>query len=446
MQVGSANSVYTSPVVQRTASNGNASQEVAAAAVDSFQSSDNGTFIHPDSMGKIQHLAFQLDDGLTQNVRNQVFSTWGKVFTHLDSDVKVTIAVENQKDSGIIKTMVKELGLKNPDRFKFVVTDDLNITMWARDQMLGLGNKEGGNTLMGQTTMRPHGDDEKLVPRIAQASPELKWDPDKRFQTDGGDEVSNPSHTFLGYNSLFLTAKRLYDSDMAAAGKPVEDKGAVSEFPRQAEYLDKAKEMFSQKYDRKIVVLGQDNPETEIVERPATFHVDMGTTPMDRDKVLVGDPSLALGIIGGMSAEERAAHNASLNKALGRPSETDTLGELVKENTETNPDLQHQFDDNARIIGQEGFQIGRLPYLQGPRGVTWVTYNNCLMESYSREDGSKVRRVFLPEYGLPKLDQAAEAVYKANGFEVIPLDLAALTAMRGAIRCISNVYDRQVTA
>ncbi len=78
--------------------------------------------------------------------------------------------------------------------------------------------------------------------------------------------------------------------------------------------------------------------------------------------------------------------------------------------------------------------------------MTWVTYNNCLMESYQKEDGTQVRRVFLPEYGLPKLDQAAEEVYKARGFEVVPLQLSALTAMRGAIRCISNVYDREVPA
>ena len=75
--------------------------------------------------------------------------------------------------------------------------------------------------------------------------------------------------------------------------------------------------------------------------------------------------------------------------------------------------------------------------------MSWVTYNNCLMESYKKPDGTAVRRVFLPVYDLPKLDQAAMEVYKEKGFEVVPLKLAAVTAMRGAIRCISNVYGRE---
>ena len=59
--------------------------------------------------------------------------------------------------------------------------------------------------------------------------------------------------------------------------------------------------------------------------------------------------------------------------------------------------------------------------------------------------GSKVRRVFLPTYDLPILDGIAKETYEKQGFEVIPLNLAALTSWRGAIRCISNVLDRQVT-
>lgn len=448
---------------------------------DAFVSTTPGpTYIHPDSMGKIRHLAFQLDHGIPENVQSQVFGAWGQVFTHIDEDVKVTIAVEDKSDTTKIQKFVEELGIKNPDRFKFVVTEDLNITMWARDQMLGMGNQGGGNTLVGQTTMRPHGDDELLVPRLAEAMPELHWDPDKRLQTDGGDEVSNPSHTFLGYNSLLLTAKRFYDADQAAAGttrlktsspelklpgressaaeirdgrahstgKPTRTRLTKGDelFPRQEAYMDKALKFFEEKYDNKVVVLGADDPTTPIQERPATFHVDMGTTPIDRNQVLVGDPSAALAIINSMTPEERASHNLSLNNALGLPADHDSLGDLVAENTVNTPDLQHQFDDNARIIGKEGFEIGRLPYLQGPPGMTWVTYNNCLMESYQKEDGTQVRRVFLPEYGLPKLDQAAEEVYKARGFEVVPLQLSALTAMRGAIRCISNVYDREVPA
>jgi hypothetical protein len=345
--------------------------------------------------------------------------------------------------------------------------------MWARDQMVGLGNNDGTNTLLGQTTMRPHGDDELLPPRIAASIPGLAFDADKRLQTDGGDEVSNPKETFLGYASLHLTAQRLYelsqqDQAKAAVFSPFEKnlrvdyqneqlnspdfkfesnlfKSRGDDIPDQAHWLSTAHEIFEEKFGHKVTIIGDDDPNTTVVEEPATFHMDMGMTPIDSNKVLVGDPSIAVEAIKNMTPEERADHNARLNAALGKPAGFDSLAALVFESTVREPNLQHNFDVNAKKVAEGGYEIGRLPYLQGPQGFSWVTYNNCLMESYTREDGSHVRRVFLPTYDLPILDGIARETYEKEGFEVIPLNLAALTSWRGAIRCISNVLERRVT-
>lgn len=431
------------------------------------------TFVHPDSTGKIEHLVLQLDKNATPQIRKEVEGAWTKLFKNMDSDVNFTITLESELDRQNVRNLIKRENIANPERFNLQLADDLNITMWARDQMVGLGNVGGGNTLLGQTTMRPHGDDELLPPRIAASVPGLGFDGDKRLQTDGGDEVSNPNETFLGYASLYLTAKRMYEADQAEQGKkspltPFDKslrldyadgnvkspdfkfstnlfKSAGDDLPQQELYLARAQDLFEKKYGHKVTIIGDDDPTTPIVEKPATFHMDMGMTPIDSNKILVGDPSIAVAAVNNMTAEERADHNARLNKALGLPATNDTLGELVHESTVKEPDLQHNFDVNARKVGAEGYMIDRLPYLQGPPGRSWVTYNNCLMESYTRDDGSKVRRVFLPTYDLPILDGIAKETYEKQGFEVIPLNLAALTSWRGAIRCISNVLDRQVT-
>jgi len=438
------------------------------------QETPKDTFVHPDSTGKIEHLVLQLDSQATPQIRKEVEGAWTKLFKNMDSDVNFTITLENEADRQGVRDLLDREHIANPERFNLQVVDDLNITMWARDQMVGLGNVGGGNTLLGQTTMRPHGDDEMLPPRIAASVPGLGFDPDKRLQTDGGDEVSNPKETFLGYASLHLTAKRLYQIDQEEQSKsgiftPFDKslrldypdarvnspdfkfegnlfKSAPDDkIPQQEEWLSRAHELFETKYGHKVTIIGDDDPNTPIVEKPATFHMDMGMTPIDSDKILVGDPSIAVAAVNNMTAEQRADHNARLNSALGLPAGNDTLAELVEESTVNEPHLQHNFDVNAKKVADEGYMIDRLPYLQGPPGRSWVTYNNCLMESYTRDDGSKVRRVFLPTYDLPILDGIAKETYEKQGFEVIPLNLAALTSWRGAIRCISNVLDRNVT-
>lgn len=445
----------------------------AASSLNELQAPQGSTFVHPDSTGKIEHLVLQLDSSVTPQIRSEVQGAWTTLFKTMDADVKFTITFENEADRQACRALLAREEIANPERFNLQLASDLNITMWARDQMVGLGNVGGGNTLLGQTTMRPHGDDELLPPRIAASIPGLGFDGDKRLQTDGGDEVSNPKETFLGYASLYLTAKRLYESSRASEAQaaifsPFEKnlrldyaddqvkspnfkfetnlfKTAPDQFPEQEVWLSAAHSLFEEKYGHKVTIIGDDDPNTPIQEKPATFHMDMGMTPIDSNKVLVGDPSIAVEAIKKMTPEEYADHNARLNKALGFPAGHDSLAALVEESTVNEPHLQHNFDVNARKVAGEGYEIGRLPYLQGPPRHSWVTYNNCLMESYTREDGSKVRRVFLPTYDLPILDGIAKATYEKEGFEVFPLKLPALTSWRGAIRCISNVLERKVT-
>ena len=62
------------------------------------------------------------------------------------------------------------------------------MTMWSRDQMVGLFSPTDKTTLLGQTTMRPHGDDPQVPPRIAAANKDsVILDPDKRLVTDARD-------------------------------------------------------------------------------------------------------------------------------------------------------------------------------------------------------------------------------------------------------------------
>lgn len=452
-----------------TASNGVAAPDLKSFAASIKEAEPVKTKVDADSGGKIEHLVFQLDGNAPPVIRNEVFGAWTKVFKTVDPDVKVTITLENAADKAAVEKLIADQEIPNPERFNLLVADGLNITMWARDQMVGMQGPENP-ILLGQTTMRPHGDDELLPPIIAASVPGQGFDGDKRLQTDGGDEVSNSRESFVGYASVYLTAQRLFNASQKAEGREPglspfskelkmsmpHSQAAVPDFkfepnifkstdpnlPDQGHWLTQATQLFEQKYGHPVTVLGQDDPATPEIERPATFHVDMGFTCIDDHKTLVGNPQAAVDILRGLSPEDYAQHNKLLNAQLGIPAGQDTLGKLIKHNTEEVADLQHQFDYNAENVEAKGYEVQRMPYLEGIPGVAWITYNNCLMENYKREDGSEVRRVFLPTYGLPALDQAASKVYEENGYDVIPLQLTALTSWRGAIRCISNVLDR----
>lgn len=53
-----------------------------------------------------------------------------------------------------------------------------------------------------------------------------------------------------------------------------------------------------------------------------------------------------------------------------------------------------------------------------------------------------MRRVFLPVYDIPKLDEFATKTWNSQGFEVIPMPLGALSQSWGALRCTTNWLER----
>lgn len=115
----------------------------------------------------------------------------------MDPDVRFTLVLERESDQAEIQKFLLRNGFPNPERFRIVFCDDLNITMWSRDQMVGLFGPTHDAVLLAQTTMRPRGQDPLIPPRIVAANQGIVLDPDKRLVTDGGDEVSNSKETFM---------------------------------------------------------------------------------------------------------------------------------------------------------------------------------------------------------------------------------------------------------
>ena len=60
-----------------------------------------------------------------------------------------------------------------------------------------------------------------------------------------------------------------------------------------------------------------------------------------------------------------------------------------------------------------------------------------------REDGTEVKRIFLPVYGIDEVDNLAISTYQKEGYEVHPMPLANLATRKGALRCMSQWLQRE---
>jgi len=144
-----------------------------------------------------------------------------------------------------------------------------------------------------------------------------------------------------------------------------------------------------------------------VVEPQPDFHVDLGFTFVREDTVAVADPG------GSMALVERMPE----------------LAPMVQVTREK--DVAARYDRACVRLVEAGLKVVRLPSLCGRGLMTpYFTYNNVLM------DGG---RVYMPVYGVPVLDDAARAVYRQHGFEVVDMASARQsTLLWGALRCATG--------
>lgn len=444
--------------------------------------------VYADGFGQISHLGVQIDGDVVRDphMGNEVFDTVRTLFSRMEPDTQFTIVVERKEDQQRLGQIMKDINMPNPDRVH-VLMAPYNITSWMRDNMVMtfIPDDPDHSRMIDKVPFQSH-DNANLPKFIADNTKGIIYAKDKLLRTDGGDVVSDDKRAYVGYDSIYLTAMNLYNqsrgeqspySVMSFGAGPLtlespnfSKKIVYNNVPPQSHlpkfhlednpdyrptkganieeaWIKKSMDYFKGRYSKEIVVMGADDPETTAVEKPATFHIDMGVTPVSPDTVLVGNPQMAMDIIKGWSKSQYDAANKSLQKETGASG--DILGTIIKHNMEKDPDdpgvmrIQNNFESEVKTLDSLGKNIIRIPYLEGDsrRSTPWITYGNCIMQNFTRTDGTQVKNVFLPVYGIP-LDDVAKQIYESQGFEVIPLKLAAFTSLAGAIRCMSNYLGR----
>jgi hypothetical protein len=178
--------------------------------------------------------------------------------------------------------------------------------------------------------------------------------------------------------------------------------------------------------------------------RQPAFHIDMAITPLGKPDpetgkpvMLVGDPSMAIGILEDIKTESPGKYERYekevASKTGGYPQNPlDYMVENLKDDTS----LQENFDALAKGFEKEGYKVDRVPYLGSSqlRGAPWITYNNAVI------DGDNV---FIPNFAIPELDDVGNGTYKKYGYNPQPIDMTAISSLQGAINCITKVVERE---
>ena len=140
----------------------------------------------------------------------------------------------------------------------------------------------------------------------------------------------------------------------------------------------------------------------------------MFVTPLDGKVILVGDPDAGLRLL---SPEDEARLPLPVDR---------------------NEVALSAFRRVAEELEAEGFELRPVPLVPLTDGLTYVTYNNSMLER--REDGRL--HAYVPVFGLRALDAAGRAAYEQADIVVHPIDVRRVYRFNGTIRCLVNVLRR----
>ncbi len=317
----------------------------------------------------------------------EVGETYEDLLRELPADVTVYVVVEKAADFDQLQRLTAQWGLANPDRFRSVVVGK-QVTTWSRDRYTLVDSKSGPVLLVPPrpTKANPARENDWDAPfALADAIPGLRTHiADLMFE--GGDLTVTASHVFA---TAVLRERNeggdLYDPNELRA--------------------------WLRHYTGKEPILLGDTA----ADVPA-HHIGMFVTPLDDRRIMVGDPDLGLALF------DRSHSDASkLPYPIDRREES----------------LQRFRNVITQLEGQ-GFQLIRVPLVPLTDGLTYVTYNNVLLE---QRDGAL--HAYVPQFDLPALDRAGRDAFASAGVVVHPIRVAKIYRYNGTVRCLVNIVHRE---
>jgi hypothetical protein len=221
---------------------------------------------------------------------------------------------------------------------------------------------------------------------------------------------------------------------------------------------ERVKSRFSELFGRRVVVVGESSQ--------GVGHIDLIVTPLSENRIAVADSRagarLAAAAInqdpGGVQRFERQCEKnffgtVEVSQLLDREGNEILRPKVIGQTVSVIPAslrLARELDTIARQLSHAGYNVVRIPALiprqdhqvegQGsdiPK-YPFLSYCNVLTELRQNQ-----QYVYLPQYGFEKLDEAAQQVWQALGFQVNRVPGFSTSAMYGGgLRCCTKVLLR----
>jgi hypothetical protein len=266
------------------------------------------------------------------------------------------------------------------------------ITAWSRDRWLAFSPSPDKKLLLlcshgedAAKVWKDRAEDQRVAEDLAAALAPNVIAQRSDLDFDGGDFSADSETVFVRPNVLLRNLQHTVAT--------------------RAELIDRLTALFKRR-----VVLFNEAPD---------HHVAMYLMPAGRRTVVVGDPRLAMRLLG--EAPDRKAVAAYL------PDGPDfTEATLAR------------FDAVAGQCRELGYQVVRIPLVPGHDGRTYITYVNVILE---QRDGRRI--VYMSNYSpADSLNRAAAKVWTELGYEVHPVDCTACARFFGTLHCLVNVMQR----
>ena len=331
-----------------------------------------------------------------------------------------------------------------PERVRFLDLPFKNpITIWTQDPFLVLTGPGEEITLLTSKEFE-RADDRMMADAIGRHGG-FRVRPSGLF-FEGGNIVSDRDHVLIGANTIRRNALELDVAEPEVVLRFEEELGrgvlVVGPFPQPIAHIDM---MVTPLGGRRVALAdaaaGARIAEQALREAPKSVAAFEGWC----EDNFFGDPSIreVAGVDGAITAPEvRGRTAAMIEKSRAIAPLLDKVASSLESHgyrVERIPLLFGGPDDDA----EEGESEDRADKGRGDEhrmraAYPMLTYNNVLLEE---EAGGS--HVYLPRYGWPAMDTAAQEAWQALGFATHPIDGLTISAMYGgALRCAVKVLRR----